>query len=793
MNRLAGCLALCSSIVFGTVSAADWPHLRGPALDGSTVSGGALSGERVELELAWTAPIGSGYSGIVAADDRVVTMYSADGTDWVAAHEAKSGKVIWRHSLGDAYPGRDGADDGPLSSPLIDEGRVHALGPRGTLYTLRLDDGKELWQVKLTTEFGSIEPDFGFTTTPLVEGKVLILQTGGPRGKAISGLDKKTGRPVWSLGDDKVDYQSPATLTLAGQRQVVAVSGKRLQGIEPSNGKILWSHDLGEEAYVESASPTPAGTDRFLIFSRGEAVVFELGKSSDGFGLKEVFRTKDLGGTYALPVFHDGHLYGFRNQFLSCVNADSGELVWKSRPPGGRGLILVDGHLVVFGAEGNVVVAEATPAGYREQAKLKVLEGSGYTWPSFAADRIYVRNLDTLVAVTVTAGSAGDAPESVGATPAADHDFGRWVASVESSADAAAMIDEFMKRHEQLPVVEGNWVHFIYRGEVTDIAVFGTMIPTANPDAMTRIAGTDLYHASYELQPAGRWEYTFVVDYDQRVPDPHNPRTAPSLRGDERVSVVTTAGYVEPSYLGAADANARGTLETVQFDGEKYGDARELTVYLPRGYADGDRAYPLLIVHEGPDWLEKGLMVNSLDNLIGTTITPLVAVFVPPADEWWLEAGGSQTDAYARMLAEELVPWLSQKFRLIDEAQARAVMGSRNYGLAAAYVAWRYPRVFGNVAVQSVALGLGAEAELFGMIERADGDPKRVYLDWNRYEYRNPDSGVDIAADNRRLAEVLERSGTPFSGGEVLDSYGWGGWRARTDRLLATFFPTSRQ
>ena len=41
---------------------------------------------------------------------------------------------------------------------------------------------------------------------------------------------------------------------------------------------------------------------------------------------------------------------------------------------------------------------------------------------------------------------------------------------------------------------------------------------------MVRIPGTDFHYASYVAEPNTRWEYWFVLNYDQVVPDPLNPR-----------------------------------------------------------------------------------------------------------------------------------------------------------------------------------------------------------------------------------------------------------------------------
>ncbi len=769
--------------------AGEWPHLRGPNLDGRLAATGALQGGLVGLELDWRAPLGSGYSGIVISGERAVTMYSDGEVDWVIALDTATGERVWRYRIAMTHKGHDGSDDGPLSSPVISEELVYALGPKGQLLALRLTDGKKVWSRTLPKDFDSAVPHFGFTTTPLVEGNVLVVQTGGPDGRAISGLDKRSGKPLWSLGDDAVDYQSPSLMDLAGRRQIVAISAKQIHGIDPLTGYPLWKHELGENDSVESANPTYAGGDRFLVFAGGDAVVLEVGKSADGYEVKELYRSKELGNTYAAPVFHGGHLYGFRRQFLTCINAETGERLWKSRPPGGRGLILVDGHLVVFGAGGNVVLVEATPDGYREKARLQALDGSGYTWPSFADGKIFVRNLETMASVSVTESATAAVGTTTASRVGSASEFDKFVQQVEAASTKAALIDEFMERHAESPIIEGDCAHFVYRGEVGEIAITGTMIASGNAEPLERIEGTDFYYRTYKLEPGGRWEYRYSINFgDEQITDPRNPNAVPATFGNQKFSEVSMPGYEAPGYLGEPSGSARGTLEEFTYKSESLGNERTVRVYLPPGYQDGSETYPLLIVHQGKDWLERGLMANSLDNLIGDRVAPIVVAFVEPRGEWWLEAGGTGTDDYVAMLAEEFVPYLEEKYRLQREAEAHVVMGTGYFGVTAAYAALKYPDVFGNVALQSVALGLGSDDALMKMIG-GKREHLRFYLDWNRYELRQVDSAIDLAQDNRRLAEALTQGGYEYTGGEVLDSYGWGSWRARTDRILTTFFP----
>ena len=184
--------------------------------------------------------------------------------------------------------------------------------------------------------------------------------------------------------------------------------------------------------------------------------------------------------------------------------------------------------------------------------------------------------------------------------------------------------------------------------------------------------------------------------------------------------------------------------------------------------------------------LKRGLLANTLGNLVGEQLPPLVVAFVEPAEQWWLETGGADTDDNVRMLAEELVPMLEKRYRLNAE---RGLMANQYWALNSLLAALRYPTVFDRVAVQSPTFGLGGEPALRALIESGAGaDTVRIYLDWNRYDLKNVDRGQDVAAEGRKLSGLLRQAGYQVTGGEILDSYGWSGWRNRSDRLLSALF-----
>ena len=71
------------------------------------------------------------------------------------------------------HPAHDGAHDGPLSTPVVAEHTVYALGADGRLVAVGLHDGRERWSIALREAMDAPAPFWGFTTTPVVAGDVL--------------------------------------------------------------------------------------------------------------------------------------------------------------------------------------------------------------------------------------------------------------------------------------------------------------------------------------------------------------------------------------------------------------------------------------------------------------------------------------------------------------------------------------------------------------------------------------------------------------------------------------------
>jgi enterochelin esterase-like enzyme/outer membrane protein assembly factor BamB len=598
----------------------------------------------------------------------------------------------------------------------------------------------------------------------------------------LTGFDRRTGKVLWSTGDDPGGYASPQLAVLGGVEQVVALTNRALYGLVPATGQVLWSREHGMEDDA-AATPVLIGDDRLFVNGEDESKAFTVRKDGEAWQVEPLWSTRDLAGSLATPVHHDGHLYGFDGEFLTCVSAADGTKVWKSRPPGGRGLILVDGHLLVLANDGSMVAVEATSAGYRETGRLPAMDTGTWTYPSFADGLVLVRNTVDMAAIAVKAAPAGAAAPSV-ATVGTGGDFGRFVERVERSDGKRLLVDDFMRKQTAVPVIEDGWVHFVYRGRAEDVAVTGSMTEWTVEEPMTRVPGSDLFYRSYQARPAMRWEYRFNVDFENPQPDPLNPRRVPGREGD--MSEVTTSGWRRSPWLEPFAGEAKGTIESFTLASEILANERTVDVYLPPGYASGNERLPLVIVVDGGTWRDLGQLPNVLDHLAASAAPAVVALVHQPRGARGEFSG--RADSYVKMLAEEAVPALEARYRTLARADARATLGAGTAGSIAALAALAHPDVFGKAAVISALVGQSAQ-KLADLAQGAPaGTAKPTFeICWSQNDLRNAER--DIARDTKRLAETLEQHGFEVRAREAADSSGWGAWPVRAGESLVALFP----
>lgn len=226
------------------------------------------------------------------------------------------------------------------------------------------------------------------------------------------------------------------------------------------------------------------------------------------------------------------------------------------------------------------------------------------------------------------------------------------------------------------PLVHGNEITFVYRGSADEVLLRSWISGLNTAQSFQKLAGSDLWALTIELPEGSRIEYKLeVVANGQRslILDPLNKVTAQDPFGAN--SVCQGEGYQRPSWSLPNDEARPGACHGGKIYSTSFAEEREYQVYLPARYKP-KRRYPLLIVHDGFDYFNFAALGTVLDNLIHQLEIPAMIVVMTQSPDRLNEYAGD--DRHAAFITQDLLPHLQKEYPLIDEVQARGLMGARD-------------------------------------------------------------------------------------------------------------------
>jgi enterochelin esterase family protein len=328
------------------------------------------------------------------------------------------------------------------------------------------------------------------------------------------------------------------------------------------------------------------------------------------------------------------------------------------------------------------------------------------------------------------------------------------------------------------PLVEDSLVTFVYVGRVALRACVPSDLNGWDNKAheMSRLGESELYYRTLKLPAAARIDYKFYVDNAWML-DPLNPKTVKGGFGDN--SAFAMPAYVEPAEIAPADSAKRGRIAEHDFTSTVLNNTRKVRVYLPAGFVPSQSkgGPPAVFVQDGGEYLSLASMANVLDNLIARgDIPPVVGVFIDPVDrnyEYYLNA------TYARMVVEEVVPFIRKTYGVAAEPARTAIMGASLGGEISLMIAVSHPEVFGKCASQSGAFEIEGN-QLVANVKRASRKTLDVYLDCGTFEH--------LLDSNRAMRDALAGKGYRLKYQEFDEGHSWGNWRARIDDILVFFW-----
>ena len=387
-------------ITLTAVHADDWTKWRGPNANGISQETGWNALALKHPDILWKAEVGRGHSAVAVKGQRLYTMgeavtRTASDTiyyDAVLCLHSRTGKEIWRfqyESPLETWPG-------PSATPVLNGNRLYTMGREGDVHCLNASTGKVIWHHNLLTEGLSEKPNWGFSASVLIHDGMAVVNAG----QSGVALDKATGDVVWKSAPEKCGLATPVLWHRDGRDQIVINGNEIITGVDAKTGRPLWS-----QSWFSYTDPQFFGNRFFNPTSESGLGYFQV----NGATVDTVWQKKRLRGyTWNNFIIIDGYAYGFcmvRRKFhLHCIHLETGEVKWSVPMPhwgalmgAGDKLILIDGvgHLSVLNAspEGHEILSETTLWDLGDWQKYPRGEPNVcWTNPVLANGRLYVRN-----------------------------------------------------------------------------------------------------------------------------------------------------------------------------------------------------------------------------------------------------------------------------------------------------------------------------------------------------------------------------------------------------------------
>jgi outer membrane protein assembly factor BamB len=363
----------------------DWPKFRGPDHNGiSKETGWSANWPAEGPKKLWKAKVGIGFASFAVSNGKAYTVGNASDMDTVYCFDANTGAEIWKQS----HPAKLDPkyyEGGPSATPTVEGNRVFTFAKRGVARCFDATKGTVVWSKDLAEELKAAMPTWGFAGSVLIDGELALFNVGS----AGAALDKTSGKVVWSSGASESGYSSLVPFDSGGKRAIAMAIKQDVIALNVADGKELWRFPWKTQHDVNAADPILSGEKVFISSGYGHGGgVFNVSAKPP----QKIWENKNMRNHFNSSVLWKGHLYGVDENQLRCLVFESGEVKWTDKITGKGSLMLADGKLIVLGEKGELMVADASPDGFKPSARSQVLGGKCWTAPVLANGRIYCRN-----------------------------------------------------------------------------------------------------------------------------------------------------------------------------------------------------------------------------------------------------------------------------------------------------------------------------------------------------------------------------------------------------------------
>lgn len=251
-----------------------WRKRPGGPLRGSpTLSGGNVyvvsqdnqifalrqSDGNVEWTQAGTLEV-SGVFGVAAPAAAQGTIVAGFSSGELNAYRYENGRIVWQDALSRTSISTSvGTISDIDAEPVIDQGRVYAIGSGGRMVALELVTGQRVWEINA-----------GGIATPWLAGEWIFAITDDARllcvARATGKVRWATQLPHWKSAKKKKGAITWIGPVLAGNRLIAVNSQGQIAYVSPTDGAIQATVKYGQPV---SLSPVVANSTMYLLDQQG--------------------------------------------------------------------------------------------------------------------------------------------------------------------------------------------------------------------------------------------------------------------------------------------------------------------------------------------------------------------------------------------------------------------------------------------------------------------------------------------------------------------------------------------
>jgi outer membrane protein assembly factor BamB len=361
-------------------------------------------------KVIWKRPLGEGYSSPAVENGVLYTMYGKPRQEVVLGADAATGKTLWEHATSMTF-NSDAQDmgNGPYATPLVVGDRLFTTGVAGRLQCLEKKTGKLLWTQQLWLDHKGTRLMYGYAASPIAFRDTVIVPVGG-QSRALMAFRQADGSVAWSRNDFAAVYSSPLLINVAGLEQLATVMDGAVFAVNPHNGDLQWQIPFRADYGISVATPV-WGPDNLLFVSAeygAGAKVIELQRNGLATKAKELWSSNRLRLHHGNAMRIGDTIYfssGGKGSpaILTAVDARSGKIHWQERSIPKATFVWADQKLITLDQDGNLMLAHASPQGFKIVAKAELLTRLSWTPPTLVGSRLYIRDRQTMMAVDLGA------------------------------------------------------------------------------------------------------------------------------------------------------------------------------------------------------------------------------------------------------------------------------------------------------------------------------------------------------------------------------------------------------